>query len=97
MRGARAPDARAMALDRVDDGEQRVETKHVQAVDPGDRKGVLGQQLGQILEEISSRFVAVVVEVQFRRQAGQAPQGHDRIQGDFLKSIIRKLAKNVYF
>ena len=63
MRGARATDARAMALYGIDDGEQCVETEHVEAVDAGDGKGVLGQQLGQIFEEVRSRFVAVVVEV----------------------------------
>ena len=85
MRSARTPDARAMTLDGVDDGKQSVEAQHVQSVDARHRKCVLGQQLGQILEEISSRFVAVVVEVQFRGEARQAPERYDGFQSNFLR------------
>jgi hypothetical protein len=43
-----------MHVDRVDDGEQRVQGEQLNRVQTRDRERVLQQQLGQLLEQITA-------------------------------------------
>ena len=59
----------AMRFDRINDDQNDVERQQMSGIDALNGIGILRQLLDRILENIRSIAIAIVIQIQFRRQS----------------------------